>query len=223
MAKTAALPDHKTRIVATIGPASAARSVIADLLRAGMDVARINFSHGDFDAHARVIADLRAVEQETGRRLAIMADLPGPKMRIGTIAGEPVELRRGDGIHPDHARDRRRRRRGVGELRSACRRWSKPGDALFLNDGIIQLEVERVAGHGRPLPGGGRRRAALAQGSQPARHRPRHLGLHRARPRMPALRRSRTASTRSASRSSTRPPTSRRCAPRRPRTATTRS
>ncbi|MBP1620611.1 MAG: pyruvate kinase, partial [Acidobacteria bacterium] len=90
------LPDHKTRIVATIGPASAAPEVMDGLLRAGMDVARINFSHGDFDGHARVIAGLRAAAERTGRRLAIMADLPGPKMRIGTIAGEPVELRRGD-------------------------------------------------------------------------------------------------------------------------------
>ena len=81
------LPDHKTRIVATIGPASSSPAVMQALLRAGMDVARLNFSHGDFDTHARAIADLRAAAVATGRRLAIMADLPGPKMRIGQIAG----------------------------------------------------------------------------------------------------------------------------------------
>jgi len=96
MRKPTALPDHKTRIVATIGPASALPEVMDELLRAGMDVARVNFSHGDFDGHARVIAGLRASAARTGCRLAIMADLPGPKMRIGLIAGEPVELHRGE-------------------------------------------------------------------------------------------------------------------------------
>jgi pyruvate kinase len=156
MAKTAALPDHKTRIVATIGPASASPAVMADLLSAGMDVARINFSHGDFDTHARWIADLRAVEQETGRRLAIMADLPGPKMRIGTIAGEPVELHRGDqftlttrAVDGDAA--------GASVSFERLPQVVGVGAALFLNDGMIQLEVERVAGkdvHCRVVVGG---------------------------------------------------------------------
>jgi pyruvate kinase len=156
MAKTAALPDHKTRIVATIGPASASPAVMADLLSAGMDVARINFSHGDFDTHARWIADLRAVEQETGRRLAIMADLPGPKMRIGTSAGEPVELHRGDqftlttrAVDGDAA--------GASVSFERLPQVVGVGAALFLNDGMIQLEVERVAGkdvHCRVVVGG---------------------------------------------------------------------
>jgi len=145
MAKTAALPDHKTRIVATIGPASSSPEVIADLLRAGMDVARLNFSHGDFDSHARVIADLRAAAGQTGLRLAIMADLPGPKMRIGTIAGEPVELRRGDeftlttrAVDGDAS--------GASVTFERLPQVARSGAALFLNDGMIQLEVERVSG-----------------------------------------------------------------------------
>jgi len=137
--------DHKTRIVATIGPASASPAVMEDLLRAGMDVARINFSHGDFDSHAGVIADLRAAAGRVGCRLAIMADLPGPKMRIGMIAGEPVALRRGDEFTLTT-------RETVGGASGASVNFGRlpqvvrPGAALFLNDGLIQLEVERVSG-----------------------------------------------------------------------------
>src|SRR5689334_5951018 len=90
------LPPNKTRIVATIGPASQSRETIEAMLRAGMDVARLNFSHGDFAGHERVIGNLRAAAAATGRRLAIMADLPGPKMRIGELDTEAIELVNGE-------------------------------------------------------------------------------------------------------------------------------
>jgi pyruvate kinase len=144
MRKPTPLPDHKTRIVATIGPASASPEVMDELLRAGMDVARVNFSHGDFDGHARVIAGLRAAAARTGCRLAIMADLPGPKIRIGLIAGEPVELHRGEKFTLTT-------RETVGDATGASVDFERlpqvvrPGAALFLNDGLIQLEVERVS------------------------------------------------------------------------------
>ena len=85
------LPDNKTKIVCTIGPASESPEVIERLLRAGMNVARLNFSHGDFDSHGKVIENIRSAVLATGRRVAIMADLPGPKMRIGQLAEEPAE------------------------------------------------------------------------------------------------------------------------------------
>ena len=78
-----ALPMHKTKIVCTIGPASESMEVMEQMIRAGMNVARLNFSHGDFASHEKTIKNLRAASQSTGQRLAIMADLPGPKMRIG--------------------------------------------------------------------------------------------------------------------------------------------
>ncbi|HEX9030041.1 MAG TPA: pyruvate kinase, partial [Anaerolineales bacterium] len=86
------LANHKTKIVATIGPASEPPEVMRQILEAGMDVARINFSHGDFDSHQRVMHNLREAASAAGRRLAILADLPGPKMRVGQISPEPVEL-----------------------------------------------------------------------------------------------------------------------------------
>src|SRR5512137_1973321 len=90
------LPTHKTKIVATIGPASDSPEMLERLIRAGMNVARLNFSHGEFSGHADRIARIRAAEQAVGRRVAIMADLPGPKMRVGAIEPEPIDLRLGD-------------------------------------------------------------------------------------------------------------------------------
>ena len=87
---------HKTKIVATIGPASQTPEIIGELIRAGMDVARLNFSHGEFSGHRQVIDNVRLVSAQAGRRVAIMADLPGPKMRIGHFGVEQIELKAGD-------------------------------------------------------------------------------------------------------------------------------
>ncbi len=139
------LPEHKTKIVCTIGPASESQQVMEEMIRAGMDVARLNFSHGEFAAHRRVIENLRAASRATGRRVAIMADLSGPKMRIGRLREEPVELRPGDPfiltteeIDGDGGR--------VSISFKRLPQAVKPGDTLFLNDGIIQLDVASVGG-----------------------------------------------------------------------------
>src|SRR5215469_13555820 len=88
--------DHKTKIVGTIGPASKSPQVLEQLIRTGLDIARLNFSHGDFSGHAEVIARVRAAAKATGRHVSIMADLPGPKMRLGKIDPEPIHLIAGD-------------------------------------------------------------------------------------------------------------------------------
>lgn len=140
------LPSNKTKIVCTIGPASESREVMKKMILAGMNIARLNFSHGDFDGHKRVIDNLRAVAMESGRRLAIMADLPGPKMRIGRIAAEPVELRPGDPFvltTEDVPGDAGRVSISIQNLPNVV----KAGDRLFLNDGLIQLEAQRVQGN----------------------------------------------------------------------------
>jgi pyruvate kinase len=139
------LPLHKTKIVCTIGPASRSREVMERLLLAGMSVARLNFSHGDFSGHKEVIQDLRAAAKATGRRLAIMADLPGPKMRIGKFESEPIDLKPGDPftLTTDDI---------VGNAHKVSVSFAplpqvvKPGDALYLNDGLIQVDVEQVQG-----------------------------------------------------------------------------
>ncbi|MEO6567716.1 MAG: pyruvate kinase, partial [Bryobacteraceae bacterium] len=87
---------NKTKIVCTIGPASESPEIIAQMLHAGMDVARLNFSHGDFPWHRTAINRLRGASDAAGKRLTIMADLPGLKIRIGQLDDEPVELNEGD-------------------------------------------------------------------------------------------------------------------------------
>src|SRR3974390_1115722 len=90
------LPNHKTKIVATIGPASDTPEMLERLIRAGLNVARLNFSHGDLSGHAEHIKRIRSAAKAVGRRVAIMADMPGPKMRIGKIEPEPIYLNAGD-------------------------------------------------------------------------------------------------------------------------------
>jgi len=143
------LPAHKTKIVATIGPASDAPEMLERLIRAGMNVARLNFSHDDFRGHADRIARIRAAERATGRRVAIMADLPGPKMRLGSIDPEPVELYPGDALTltaEDIVGDASRISMSFPLLPQVV----KPGDRLFLNDGLVQLVVEGVVGNEVP-------------------------------------------------------------------------
>src|SRR5512136_1224989 len=137
------LPDHRTKIVATIGPASESPEMLERLIRAGLNVARLNFSHGDFTGHAERIARIRAAERATGLRVAIMADLPGPKMRVGTIEPEPIQLRAGDAftLTTEEATGNATR---VSVSFERLPQVVKPGDRLFLNDGLIQLAVERV-------------------------------------------------------------------------------
>ncbi len=140
------LPPNKTKIVCTIGPASDSPEVMEKMLMAGMNVARLNFSHGDFSGHERVIRNLRAAARSTGRRLAIMADLPGPKMRIGQLEKEPLQLKPGDLFtltSEDIVGDANR----VSVSFSKLPRVVKPGVTLYLNDGLIQLEVEKVEGN----------------------------------------------------------------------------
>ncbi|HVO66649.1 MAG TPA: pyruvate kinase [Syntrophales bacterium] len=137
------LPEHKTKIVATIGPASESREVMEEMIQAGMNVARLNFSHGNFGGHKQVIDNLRASARAAGRRIAIMADLPGPKIRIGHLADEPVNLKPGAFFTlttKDIVGDATRASVSFDHLPEAV----SPGDTLFLNDGLIQLETAKV-------------------------------------------------------------------------------
>jgi pyruvate kinase len=139
------LPDHKTKIVATIGPASDTTEIIERLIRAGMGIARLNFSHGAFEGHAATIRRIREAERATGRRVAIMADLPGPKMRIGAIQPDPTELQAGQPFvlttgEADGSGGR------VTVSFEHLARAVKTGDLLYLNDGLVQLRVKRIDG-----------------------------------------------------------------------------
>jgi pyruvate kinase len=140
------LPANKTKVVATIGPASDSPEMLRRLILAGLNVARLNFSHGDFSHHAEVIKRIRAVTDETGRRVAIMADLPGPKMRLGKIDPEPIYLSLGDKFcltNEDITGNAQRVSMSFADLP----RVVKPDNRLYLNDGLVQLVVDRVSGN----------------------------------------------------------------------------
>ncbi|MEA3302931.1 MAG: pyruvate kinase [Pseudomonadota bacterium] len=132
-------PDHKTKIICTIGPASDSKGMLDKLMQSGMNIARLNFSHGDFDYHHNLIVRIREVAASSGRHIAIMGDLSGPKMRIGEL-DEPFTLQKGEYITltTDQIRGTRERFSvSFKGLPAAVRQ----GDRLFLNDGFIQLEV----------------------------------------------------------------------------------
>jgi pyruvate kinase len=136
-------PANKTKLVCTIGPVSDSPEILEKMILAGMNVVRLNFSHGDFSSHKETIRKIRAASQATGKRVAIMADLPGPKMRIGELAEEPIELKSGEAFTlttEDVVGDIHR----VSVSFSGLPRAVSSGDKLFLNDGYIQLEVQRV-------------------------------------------------------------------------------
>ena len=140
------LQPHKTKIVATIGPASDEPETLRALIQAGLGIARLNFSHGNPDYHATLIDRIRGAAHDTGRRVAILGDLPGPKMRIGELAEEPVELERDARITlttDDVVGDASRVSVSLPDLP----RTVSPGDRLFLNDGFILLKVEEVRGN----------------------------------------------------------------------------
>ena len=140
-----AFTANKTKLVCTIGPASDSPAILQQMLLAGMNVVRLNFSHGDFSSHRTIIQKVRAASRATGRQVAIMADLPGPKMRIGQIAEEPIELKPGDSFTlttEEIVGDAGRVSVSFSRLPKAV----KPGDKLFINDGYVEVKVDRIDG-----------------------------------------------------------------------------
>lgn len=134
----------RTKIVVTIGPTSQDEETLRQMIRTGMDVARINFSHGDHETHAKVIADVRRIAEEEGAVVAILSDMQGPKIRIGVIEHEPLLLKPGDTVtltlddangddnivslpHPEFVRD------------------IKAGTQLLLDDGKLEFVVRATA------------------------------------------------------------------------------
>jgi pyruvate kinase len=135
------VPDRRTKIVATLGPASDSPELLRALVAAGMDAARLNLSHGTHADHAERARRVREVEAEVGRPIALIADLQGPKLRIGALE-EPILLTRGDKITicaEESAVD--------GELPIAPAVIGdvlEPGHDVLIDDGLVRLRVEEV-------------------------------------------------------------------------------
>ncbi len=139
------LPSQKTKIVATIGPSSSSVKILERLIKAGMSVARLNLAHGTFEQHRKLISNIRTASARTGRRVGIMGDLPGVKIRVGNLVDGKMELRRNqtvtltvrdvegiNGVVPVEFKD--------------FPKLVSPGDVIYLSDGFIVLRVDRVSG-----------------------------------------------------------------------------
>ncbi len=137
--------NRNAKIVATLGPASSTREMIERLFVAGVDVFRLNFSHGSADDHRSRVQAIRAVEAAHGRPIAILADLQGPKLRVGTFAGGAVELQQGQPFRlqlDTVPGDRHAVTLPHPEIFAALAA-SAPGANLLLDDGKLRLRVER--------------------------------------------------------------------------------
>ena len=137
---------RRTKIVATIGPASRDPETLARMVDAGMDVARLNFSHGNAEQHAETARRVREAAGRAGRAVAILQDLPGPKMRIGPLDGDIAEFKPGDHVTFVCGGE------GLG---TAARLYvarpelcvaMSPGDVMYLADGAVRLRVKAVRG-----------------------------------------------------------------------------
>jgi len=136
---------RRTKIVCTIGPASEDPAILRGMIQAGMDVARLNFSHGSREQHAAWVSTIRRLATELGHNVAVLGDLSGPKLRTGSLSKDTILLNAGDAftlttesIQGDW--------RGVSVNFPGLPAAVKPGEAILLNDGAIELVVESITG-----------------------------------------------------------------------------
>ena len=140
-----ALRWRRTKIVATLGPASSDRKIIEDLLKAGVDVVRLNMSHGTHEAHREVYAHVRAAAKKLDKHVAIFADLCGPKIRCGKFPDGPLKLTPGEEVIIDPRVDKG----GPGLIASqykAIARDVQPGHRILLDDGNLELKALAIEG-----------------------------------------------------------------------------
>lgn len=137
----------RTKIVCTIGPASQDTGMLRAMIRAGMDVARINFSHGEHEVHARNITNIRHVAEQEGAVVAILADLPGPKLRLGNLVQAPLELTAGDNVTLTARKDLDPEQPFVIPMpHPDVLAEMKIGDRLLLDDGQLEFVVRGKPG-----------------------------------------------------------------------------
>ncbi|OJX34023.1 MAG: pyruvate kinase [Burkholderiales bacterium 68-12] len=139
-------PRRATKIVATLGPASSDAGLLEKMITAGLNVVRLNFSHGTAQDHIDRARMVREAAQRAGREVAIIADLQGPKIRVGKFAEGKVLLEAGAPFVLDASRTELGDQEGVGLDYKELPRDTRPGDVLLLNDGLIVLQVDAVRG-----------------------------------------------------------------------------
>ena len=138
---------NRTKIIATVGPASSGVEVLEKLMEAGCSIFRINFSHGELDQHAQAIENIRSVARQLNQHVAILGDLQGPKIRIGLIVDESFDLIPGQDLLLDSSiAEDAGSIDGVSYKCDTLAQSCEPGSILMLDDGRVQLEVVSVEG-----------------------------------------------------------------------------
>jgi pyruvate kinase len=139
-------PLRHTKIVATIGPASSSPEMIRKLIEAGLDVARLNFSHGKYEDHAAVIDSLRAISTELNKPVTIMQDLQGPKIRVGQLPGGRMEIKKDDLVNLVPLSEYRSEPATIPIDYPYVAEEAGPGMQVLLADGLFELEVVGIQG-----------------------------------------------------------------------------
>src|SRR6195952_1262748 len=140
------IPARRAKIVATLGPASSSEAILRQLVRAGLDVARLNFSHGSHEQKQELINMVRKIGREENKPICILADLQGPKIRTGILVDhKPVQLEAGKllTITPEQIEGTVDR---VSTVFTTLAENLKPGDQILLSDGLIELRVLELQG-----------------------------------------------------------------------------
>lgn len=134
---------NKTKIVATIGPATASRDMLKNIILAGVDVCRINSSHGSHEDHLQVIKNIRSINEELNSDICILQDLQGPKLRIGVVENDGIDISKGQKIILTSTEM-------IGNAEKVCIRYPdlardvKPGEYILIDDGKIEIKIDRV-------------------------------------------------------------------------------
>ena len=137
---------HRTKIVATIGPATSSREMIREMVNQGMNVARLNFSHGSYDDHGNIVSLLRSVSQELDTPITILQDLQGPKIRVGILPDRGIELVKGEKITLVPQGSDTSNSATVSIDYPHLAEEAQPGEQILLDDGLLELEIITIEG-----------------------------------------------------------------------------
>ncbi len=135
---------HRTKIVATLGPASNTKEAIANLVQAGMSVARLNFSHGSYEDHARTVSLLRSLSEELDTPITILQDLQGPKIRVGQLK-EAITLTSGESVSLVPIAEFNEQANTIPIDYPYLADEARKGAQVLLDDGLLELRVEAIA------------------------------------------------------------------------------
>ena len=138
---------HRTKIVATIGPASKSPEIIRQMVNAGMNVARLNFSHGSYEDHAEMVGLLRQVSKECNAPITLLQDLQGPKIRIGQLPSVEIELVEGELLTLVPLDNFENQANTVPIDYPYLAEEAEPGAQVLLDDGLLELKIEEIQGN----------------------------------------------------------------------------